>query len=295
MKVGLLSPGDMGQAVGETLACNGATVVTALEGRSERTRALATDAGFEDLGTLDAVTEAADIVLSIVVPAAAPSLAVSLAMSLSEGDRTVVVDCNAVAPATVRTMAEAFRERRLSFVDASIVGPPPRGGATPRIYASGPQAGDVAELGRYGLDVRVLDAPIGGASALKMSYAAITKGTTALATQLLISAWRNGVHGPLLEEFAGSLPDLLRFMEVRLPLMPMKSRRWVAEMEEISAAFEEAGIPGGSFLGIADLYRFVGENVLADETPESRDRDRDLEAVVRALAAQAEQRGPSQP
>ena len=197
--VALMSPGDMGHSVGEVLRHGGLRVITSLEGRSERTRGLAQRAGIDDVGSDDVLVAQADVLLSILVPSEAEALATRIAAAVSRvGTTLVYVDCNAIAPQTVRRIGEHVTLAGASFVDAGIVGGPPSvGGAGPRFYASGEHADDFARLGRHGLDVRVMGAEIGHASGLKMCYAALTKGTTALATELLVAARAMGISETL--------------------------------------------------------------------------------------------------
>jgi 3-hydroxyisobutyrate dehydrogenase-like beta-hydroxyacid dehydrogenase len=200
-------------------------------------------------------------------------------------DRDVAVaDLNAVSPATARAMGERLSAAGATFIDGSIIGPPPTRDGTTRIFVSGPDTAAVEGLAGHGLDVRRVADVIGAASALKMSFGALTKGTTALATLLLVAAERHDVSEALVAELEERQPGLLDFAQRTIPQMPMRSRRWVGEMEEIDAAFDAVGLPPGTFAGIAELYRWVGDSPLADETPENL-RNRSLAAVIAALAA----------
>jgi L-threonate 2-dehydrogenase len=288
--VGLVGTGHMGSAVGRRLRSHGVRVVACVADRSERSRSLASDAGIDLLDDLGGVLRDAEVVLSIVPPAAARAVAHDLAVAASDLDGAVldevlVVDANAIAPATAREIATTLTAAGLGAADGGIIGPPPRDGVTPRVYVSGDALAPVLRLGHHGLDVRPIDGGVGAASALKLSYAALTKGTAAIALQLLVAAERAGVTEPLLDELRGSLPHHLDVLERQVPGVPAKARRWVGEMEEIEAAFRAVGLPAGTFAGVAELYRFVGTHPLADETPETLDPDRDLRAVIRALAA----------
>jgi 3-hydroxyisobutyrate dehydrogenase-like beta-hydroxyacid dehydrogenase len=284
MRVAILSPGDMGHAVGAVLRQSGAQVSTCLAGRSERTRALARKAGIADVPDLEELAGLADVILSITAPAQAADVATRLAAAVRATNATpVVVDCNAVAPETVQALERRFADTRAPFVDGSIIGPPPTAPHTTRVYVSGQAARHVEELRRHGLEIRTVGPDIGQASALKMSYAAITKGTAALATQLLLAAQHHGVYEPLIDEFAGSVPQLLAFMQRQVPAMPPKARRWVGEMEEIARTFAAAGLPAATFSGAAETFGLVGETDLAGETPESRDPSRSMDDVVALL------------
>ena len=170
------------------------------------------------------------------------------------------------------------------YVDASIIGGPPRNGSSPRIYVSGDNAVEFEQLREFGLDVRNLGAQLGRASGIKMCYAAMTKGTTALHAELLIAAEKMGLSEELMAEFSGSQPAVVSRMEGWMPTMPAKSRRWVSEMEEIEKTFSDLGMTPNIFKGVADMYRMIGATSLGDENPETRDKDRDLAETIRIIA-----------
>lgn len=282
--VGLMSPGDMGHAVGALLRHEGLRVITNLQGRSARTRGLAHTAGIDDVGSDEVLVAQADVLLSILVPSEAESVAERIAGAVSRvGTTLLYVDCNAIAPQTVRRIAEQVTQSGASFVDAGIIGGPPKvGGAGPRFYASGEDAATFAELARHGLDVRVMGTEVGAASGLKMCYAAFTKGTTALATELLVAARAMGISEALRAEL-GSGGRYEQF-ERSIPGMPPKAYRWVGEMEEIAATFGALGLTPKILEGAAELYRFVERTPLGRETPEKRTRGTTLDEVVEILA-----------
>jgi 3-hydroxyisobutyrate dehydrogenase-like beta-hydroxyacid dehydrogenase len=282
--VGLLSPGDMGHSIGSVLRANGIDVLTCLAGRSERTRALAAKSGFEDTRCLEELIERADAVLSVLVPAEAPGLAelVAAAIRTTKND-LLYIDCNAISPETVRGVAKTILDTGARFADAGIIGPPPRQPGT-RFYTSGPGAEEFSTLANHGLDVRVIGDEIGQASGLKMCYGALTKGLTALGTELLVAAKRLGLEDVLRAEQQQSIPDVLAWLEGFVPSMPPKAYRWVGEMEEIAKTFEDVGMTPNILTGAADMYRFIAETPIGKESPETRDKSRGLDGVVAALA-----------
>lgn len=282
--IALLSPGEMGQAVGAMLAGHGLCVLTCLEGRSERTRALAKTAGIGDVPSLADLVAETDMVLSVVPPTQALSVAHEVAAALAQADRrTVYVDCNAIAPSSVRAVADVVTTNGGGFVDVGIIGSPPREAGTTRFYASGPDVERFAELGRFGLDVRTLSRTIGEASALKMTYAALTKGTTAIATELLIAARRLGVYETLLAELRASQAAQFAAAARSVPRVPSVAHRWTGEMEEIAKTFAGLGLTPRIFEGVAALYRDIASTELGEERPETRDLSRGLDDSVEAL------------
>ena len=270
--VGILSPGDMGHTVGERLREHGLRVIAHLADRSERTRQLAAKAGIEEATSYEALVQEADVVLCILVPAQANAAAQKVATALRRtGADLLYADCNAIAPQTTKGIGEVITDAGGRFVDASIIGPPPRKEGATRFYASGVHASELARLNSYGLDVPVISDRIGDASAIKMCYAGLTKGLTALCMELVVAAEALGVREALFEEYRMSQEAMLKRMEGGLPGMPSKSRRWVGEMEEIAATMAGVGLTPKFHEGAADIYRFVGGTALADRTPEEPD------------------------
>lgn len=291
--VGLLSPGDMGGATGRLVQAGGARVLTCLAGRSERTRGLAAASGFADAPSLDDLVREADVILCILVPSEARGVAGAVAAAIRRtGADVTYADCNAISPGTVREIGETITAAGGRFVDAGIIGGPPTPGSSgTRYYASGADADRLLPLAACGLDVRVIGAEIGQASGLKMCYAALTKGLTALGTELLVAAQLLGLDDALRAEQRDSTPDTLASLMRSIPAMTPKAYRWVGEMEEIAATFAEVGLTPRMFEGAAAMYRLVADTPIGKETPENRDRSRDADGVVAALADAVRERG----
>ncbi|MEZ4729494.1 MAG: DUF1932 domain-containing protein [Caldilineaceae bacterium] len=283
--VAILSPGDMGHVVGQVLVEHGLRVITALAGRSPRTRQLAQQAGIHDVETLTALVQEADLILSILVPDQAVAAAAAVAQTAAEtGQAIVYVDCNAVAPQTATQIAQIVTGAGGRFVDASIIGPPPRKVGSTRFYASGPDVATFAQLRDFGLEIIDLGPTAGQASAFKMCYAALTKGLTALCTELLTAAEHFGITEALAQEFEGSQAQLYKQMQQALPGMPAKAHRWIGEMEEIAQTFGAIGLTPQILAGAADLYRFVHSTPLAALTPE--DPKPTFQEMIETLAGQ---------
>lgn len=252
--VAVIAPGMMGSAVGQRLVENGLEVRTALEGRSPATLARARAAGMRGVGKAEIA--ASDIILSIVPPGEAQALAEHLAPALRAAVRKpTYADCNALDPSTVLRIARIVEETGATFVDGGIIGPPPLPGSkSTRIYLSGEAAHLVAELAQYGLEMPVQPGPIGAASAMKMSYAGITKGFTALAAAMMLAATRAGTADDLRQELLASQPALADWLMRQMPKMHSKAYRWVAEMEEIAKFVGEDPAAREFYLAAAQLY-----------------------------------------
>ena len=262
-QIAVLAMGDMGSWVARRLTAHGAAVRTVLAGRSEASAARALAAGVQDAGSDLALVEGADVLLSIVPPAAALALADRLAPVLAQARvKPVYVDCNAISRTTMRAVEERIEATGCEVADAGIFGSaPPGGGTGPRIYLSGAAAGRVTFLAGHGLDLSVLDAPVGSASALKCCFAALSKGVIALGTEAVLAATQAGVADALRKEVETHVPDLARLLQRLTPQSYGKAHRWVAEMEEIGHDF--AGVPGGpgSYHAAAELFSAVAAAV----------------------------------
>ncbi len=235
MRIAVIAPGAMGAAVARRLHARGADVAVTLEGRGAGSAARA--AGLTVMESEAALAGWADAVLSILPPGEALALASRLAPALRDG--TLYADCNAVSPATAQAIGAELPRAR--FVDIGIIGGPPgEAGPGPRLYASGADAEALLPLRDWGIDLRAIAGGIGAASALKMSYAGITKGLTALGSAMALGAVSAGAAAALHAELSASQPELMRYFSRSVPDMFDKAYRWVAEMEEIAAFLGES-------------------------------------------------------
>ena len=274
----------MGHAVGREFRASGLEALTCLSGRSPRTRRLAERAGFRTVPSLEALAEQADLILSILVPEAAVSLAEAVAKALAEtGCRPVFADCNAISPETSRRIEGIISEGGGRYLDASIIGPPPGQGQPPRFYVSGCDADAMAQLDGRGIAVKWIGSEIGRASAIKMCYAGLTKGTLALHAAVLTSAEALGLSDELRSELAYSQGRKLQAME-QVRRVPAKAFRWIAEMEEIARTFGSVGVTPDIHTGAAEVFRMVAESDLGGERTDTLDRDRTLPQTVSRLA-----------
>jgi 3-hydroxyisobutyrate dehydrogenase-like beta-hydroxyacid dehydrogenase len=252
--IGLLHPGDMGAAVGNVLRLAGHQVLYASQGRSADTVQRAGAAGLTDAGTVSELTARSEVVLSICPPAAALDVA-----RLVDGFTGIYIDANAISPATTRTVATVIETGGGRFVDGGIIGGPPdpdRVGAT-RLYLSGALAPDVVGLfDGTALDARVVGFEAGHASALKLCFAAWTKGTAALLLAIRATAEAEGVEDALLAEWAISQPELAKRSASAVASAQSKGWRWVGEMEEIAATFANAGLPDGFHMAAAEVFSY---------------------------------------
>lgn len=262
MVVGVVSAGAMGGALGARLRQGGARVVVTLEGRSDRTRHRVEAADLEDVGSLAALTSEAAVILSVVPPEAAEEAAATIARAAGGGG-PVVVDLNAIAPATMRRIGDSLAAAGLDAVDGAISGPPPHGPGTTRIYLSGPRAAEVAALPVEGVERIVVSDVVGDASAVKMCTASVYKGQVALVAQALRTARAHGVVGHVVADLAAAgLVDPGR-TPTALGVASAKAWRYVAEMEEIAATQAAAGLTPELFRALATVFAELAERPVA--------------------------------
>jgi len=278
--VAIMSQGSMGSGVGKRFSESGAQVRTLLSGRSAASAERASAAGMQAMGSERELLDGADFFLSILPPGEAESLARRLAPALTAlAKKPVYVDCNAISPQTAERVAAVIAPTGAKFVDGGIIGGPPRPGYSPAIYASGPAVAETAVLRDWGIDWRCIDGPVGAASGLKMSYAGITKGITALGSSMMLGAARFGCAEALVAELSQSQPQVFKYLSASIPRMYDKAYRWVAEMEEISDFH-------GSYKPAADIYAAIArhyEALAAAEAETAPGPDNPIKTLDRVL------------
>jgi 3-hydroxyisobutyrate dehydrogenase-like beta-hydroxyacid dehydrogenase len=271
-RIGLLHPGDMGASVGAAVRSNQHTVLWASAGRTASTWERARRAGLEDADTVPALVKASEIILSVCPPHAAQDVAREV---MQLGFSGVYVDCNAISPDRTRAIQRIIEDAGAHYVDGGIIGGPAwtREAGT-HLYLSGPRAEEVAAcFAGSPLEAPVISERIGAASAVKMGYAAYTKGTTALLTAILGVVEKEGVRADLAQQWGEAFTkQTIR----RVCANTAKAWRFVGEMHEIAATFRGAGLPGGFHQAAAEVYERLAAFKDQDEPPA-------IEAVLEAL------------
>lgn len=277
MNIGLLHPGAMGAFIGACLRQNGHTVLWVAEGRSPATRRRALDSGLHETPDLPALAAQAAVIVSVCPPAAAEAVA---QVVLDLGFQGIYVDLNAIAPQRAVSLAARVEAAGGAFVDGSILGGPAWNQGQTDVYLSGPRAAETAALlAGDRLNARVLGPAVGQASALKMCYAAYTKGTTALLAAILALAEAQAVAEPLFQQWDQDDPGFSQRAQQRARRVTAKAWRFAGEMDEIAATFAAAGLPSGFHAAAADLFRRLAPFKDSTQPP-------DLDAVLRALRQQ---------
>jgi 3-hydroxyisobutyrate dehydrogenase-like beta-hydroxyacid dehydrogenase len=264
--IGLVSPGAMGASIGAAATQNGYRVIWASEGRSQSTIDRAARANLEDCTSLSVLVSSCDILLGICPPHDAQSLAEQVT---SLGFKGLYVDANAISPARTRSIADLVITKGCQFVDGGIIGGPAwEMGSGTRLYLSGDESDTVASCFKNSpLESIVISDQVGAASALKMSFAAYTKGSSALLSAILAVAEKEGVRSALEKQWGEEFTNWAHQGSISTSA---KAWRFVGEMQEISSTFSAAGLPGDFHNGAADVYsRLAGYKDA--ETPPSID------------------------
>jgi len=265
----------MGSTVGACLVAAGHRVVWVSEGRSPATRARAERSGLVAVASLSELSSQADVIISVCPPASA----IGLAESIHErGYNGLYLDANAVSPETARAVCGRFP----NAVDGGIVGPPVDGPGSTRLYVSGEQSSEIENLfSGSDLEVRVVEGEVGAASAVKMCFAAWTKGTAALLFAIAGLADAEGVSDALTSEWETSMPHLLDRLSTSPSAIGPKAWRFSGEMHEIAATFAADDLPDGFHLAAADVYeRLASLKASGDSQHDPPDLD-DVIALLR--------------
>ena len=260
--LGVLHPGAMGVSLGQSAIAAGVAVGWCRAGRSDASHERANHAGLVTFATLEALADNCTALISVCPPSAALELAQSVAAT---GFNGVYVDANAISPQTTSRIAAMFRQTSATFVDGAIIGPPVRSAGSTRLYLAGGAAPRIAEcFTGSALQTVTLNADVGAASALKMAYAAWTKGSAALLMATARLAEVHRVENALHDEWALSQPQLSEQLARQMTNMAPKAWRFVGEMEEIAATFADSDLPDGFHLAAADIFQALAAQQYSD-------------------------------
>lgn len=251
--IGLISPGQMGASIGAAASHSATRVIWAGDGRSKASHTRASDAGLENGGTIDTLVKDSDIILSVCPPHDAEDVARQVKQRAFSG---LFVDCNAIAPEKSRQIAKRFGYQ--NFVDGGIVGGPAwKSESGTRLYLSGDRSKEIAALfNNSPLETTIIPGEIGAASAMKMVFAAYTKGTTALLAAILGVAEKEGVRNALESQWGQTFTEQTH---QRVVANSAKAWRFEGEMQEIAATFENAGLPGGFHAAAAVVFERLAQ------------------------------------
>jgi 3-hydroxyisobutyrate dehydrogenase-like beta-hydroxyacid dehydrogenase len=254
-KLGILHPGNMGISIAASALNSNCEVYWASEGRSAQTHERAEEFNLHDTKTLAALCDTCSAIVSVCPPHAAEEVAEEV---LACGFTGLYLDANAISPPRAVRIGEKMIAAGVTFVDGGIIGGPAWEPGRTWLYLSGGQAREILPCFSAGpLETEVIGEAVGKASALKMCYAAWTKGSTALLCAILAAADSLEVWEELRQQWERDWPGFADQSANRVRQVTAKAWRFAGEMNEISATFEGAGVPGGFHAAAADLYRRI--------------------------------------
>lgn len=263
--IGILHPGLMGISVAVSAQNSGYMVYWASNGRSTQTRERADKHQLLDAETLDQLCQTCSVIISVCPPHAAEDVADAV---LSQNFRGIYADANAISPQRATRIEQAMTTAGVAFVDGGIIGGPAWQPGKTWLYLSGSQAQTVANCFSAGpLETSIISNIAGQASALKMCYAAYTKGTTALLCGILATAQVLGVRGELETQWSRDWANFGEQAGERVRNVTAKAWRFAGEMTEIAATFREAGLPGEFHAAAEMIYRRIAGFKDAPSTP----------------------------
>ena len=283
--IGIMSMGDMGSGVAKILKKNGFNVLTSLENRSKDSVIRAKQNKIKDVGNLGNLVENSEVILSILVPSKALDFAKQIAPFISKSKQEkIFVDCNAISPNTTKKINIFIEKSNGIFIDGGIIGGSPRSGEKPRIYLSGKNAYKIRILNSKEVEFIDINSEIGAASGLKMTYAAITKGTAALYAASLMTADHFGLLEKLLDEISYSQPKVFDSIK-SVNSISAKAFRWIGEMEEIAETFSSTNNTDKFHMGAADIFRKIASSSIGHERVDNIDKNRKLIETIKLLNA----------
>ena len=264
-KIGILHPGEMGVSIAASAIKSGHQIYWVSQGRSEKTRLRAEKYDLHEVDTLPQLCRASEIIFSVCPPSAAENVAKSV---IENGFKGYYLDANAIAPQRARNIGQMMEANGIHFIDGGIIGGPAWKPGETWLYLSGKGSKTIADCISNGpLEVKIIGDEIGKASALKMCFAAYSKGTTALLAAILATAEASGVRRELYQQWGMDDSGFVNQAEGRAIRATAKAWRFEGEMHEIASTFREAGLPTGFHEAAAEIYRRLAGFKDSDQPP----------------------------
>lgn len=268
-KIGILHPGEMGISIAASAINGGHQVYWSSEGRSPKTRARAEEHHLKEIASFAEFCQTCEVIMSICPPHAAEEVAMSVREARFKG---LYLDANAISPQRAIKIGQLMEANGIHFVDGGIIGGPAWKPKETWLYLSGEHAAEIPTCFSNGpLETKAIGKEIGKASALKMCYAAYTKGTTALLSAILSAASSLDVRKELYGQWDMDEPGFSEQVNRRVARVTAKAWRFEGEMKEIASTFREAGLPDGFHLAAADIYHRMANFKDANEVPPLND------------------------
>ncbi len=275
LNIGFLHPGEMGISLAASAQNTGHIAYWASKGRSQDTRDRATKFSLEDARTIEDLCEKCPVIVSVCPPHAAEDVAADVVKASFGG---IYLDANAISPQRTLKIGRMMEDAGIKFVDGGIIGMPAWEPGRTWLYLSGKERVHIATCFDGGpLETEVLGEEIGKASALKMCFAAYTKGTTALLCALLAAAEKLGVRADLEKQWSRGGSDFAEKTKGQVRGVTAKAWRFAGEMEEIAATFEDVGVPKDFHLAASEIYSRISHFKGLSERPSLKEV---LEALI---------------
>uniref|UniRef100_A0A2A4Z0Y5 6-phosphogluconate dehydrogenase n=1 Tax=OCS116 cluster bacterium TaxID=2030921 RepID=A0A2A4Z0Y5_9PROT len=286
--IAIISAGEMGASVAAAYTHAGYTITTILADRSPETLSRAHQAQMQDRPNLKSLLTDCDIFLSIVPPALATELATQVAAQAKASNVAFsFVECNAISPDHSNAIASLFSDTNVKFIDAGIIGGPPRVAVNqpylPCLYVSGATCPQLNQTDGVAFRIKQLGDEIGRASGMKMSYAAITKGINSLLAGAFLTAENLGLLDELIAELSESQNELFTRATSNIQRLPADAGRWAPEMREIAQTFQSVGVPNGFHLAAAEMMQILDASPFGNETRKTRDTSRSAKQTIQGL------------
>lgn len=276
-KIGILHPGEMGVSIAVSAINSGHEVYWASQGRSDKTRLRAEKHNLIEVESLTQLCQTSEIILSVCPPHSAEEVAKSV---VEHGFKGYYLDANAISPQRAVKIGQMMGTNNIHFIDGGIIGGPAWKPKETWLYLSGKDTKVIADCFSNGpLETKIIGDEIGKASALKMCYAAYSKGTTALLAAVLATAESLGVRDELYEQWDRDDSGFSEQVSRRVSGVTAKAWRFEGEMHEIASTFQEAGLPNGVHEAAAEIYHRMAGFKNSPETPLLND-------VLKALLVQ---------
>jgi 3-hydroxyisobutyrate dehydrogenase-like beta-hydroxyacid dehydrogenase len=273
-KIGILHPGEMGVSIAASAINSSHQVYWLSQNRSDKTRTRAEKLNLLEIDSLFQFCRTCEIIISVCPPHAADGVASSVS---ENGFQGFYLDANAISPQRAVKIEQILEANQIHFVDGGIIGGPAWKPKETWLYLSGERANAIASCFSNGpLETKIIGNEIGKASALKMCYAAYSKGTTALLSAILATAESLGVRNELYQQWRMDEEDFPEQVDRQAARVTAKAWRFEGEMKEIAGTFQEAGLPDGFHLAAAEIYHRMADFKDAVEPPP-------LDTVLKAL------------
>lgn len=274
MRIGVLHPGEMGVSIAASAINSGHDVYWVSQGRSVKTRSRAEKHNLIEIISLLQLCQSTEIIFSICPPHVAEDVAKEV---IDQGFKGYYLDANAVSPQRATRIGRTMEAQGIRFIDGGIIGGPAWTPKETWLYLSGKDADIIKDCFVHGpLETKIIGNEIGKASALKMCYAAYSKGTTALLSAILATAESLGVRNELYQQWGMDNSGFVKQAEGRTTRVTSKAWRFEGEMHEIASTFQKAGLPSGFHEAAAEIYHRMAGFKDSDQTPA-------LDDVLRAL------------